>query len=157
MRVVGAGIWGWTGYGGGLIYAGAEVDSALDAWNNGKKNIGIAHAINALGVGMMTVGGGSKISFAILGRLGLSATMLGSSELAVFFLGPAGIFVGMLLALGAGAWLLTHSRNNIQSWLLSTQWRRVPPGENDIPAIYPDARMEKEGYMSLIPKGGAHV
>lgn len=157
MRVVGAGIWGWAGYGGGLVYAGAEVDSALHAWSNGKKDIGIAHAINALGVGMMTVGGGSKISIAILGRLGLSATMLGSSELAAIFLGPAGIFVGMLLALGAGARLLIHSRNNIQSWLLSTQWRRVPPGESDIPAIYPDARMEKEGYMELIPKGDAHV
>ena len=157
MRIVGTVIWGWIGYGGGLIYAGAEVVSALDAWNNGKKDIGIAHAINALGVGMMTVGGGSKISFAILGRLGLSATMLGSSELAVFFLGPAGIFVGMLLALGEGARMLIHSRNNIQTWLLSTQLRQIPSGEDDIPAIYPNERMEKEGYMALTVQEDAHV
>ena len=26
-----------------------------------------------------------------------------------------------------------------------------------IPAIYPDARMEKDGYLALIPKGGVHV
>ncbi|WNN45675.1 MULTISPECIES: hypothetical protein [Winslowiella] len=107
---------------------------------------------------MMTVGGGSRISVALLTSLfGVSRATLAGFQLAAFLLGPAGIFVGMLLALGAGAWLLTHSRNNIQSWLLSTQWRRVPPGENDIPAIYPDALMEKDGYMALNAQGAAHV
>ncbi|MGV3344543.1 hypothetical protein ACGVWS_01925 [Enterobacteriaceae bacterium LUAb1] len=117
----------------------------------------MGHLINSVGVGMMTVGGGSKISIAIPGRFGLSATMLESSELAAFFLGPAGIFVGMLLVLGAGVWLLSHIRNDIQNWLLSMQWRRVPSGESDIPAIYPDARIEKDGYMALNAQGGAHV
>jgi len=107
---------------------------------------------------MMTVGGGSRISVALLTSLfGVSRATLAGSQLAAFLLGPAGIFVGMLLALGAGAWLLIHSRNNIQNWLLSTQWRRVPPGESDIPAIYPDARMEKDGYMALTAQGAAHV
>ena len=72
-------------------------------------------------------------------------------------IGLAGIFVGMLLVLGAGAWLLSHTRNDIQTWLLSTQWRRVPPGESDIPAICPDAQIEKKGYMALTAQGGAHV
>ncbi|MBE3481208.1 hypothetical protein IM295_07745 [Enterobacter cloacae complex sp. P14RS] len=72
-------------------------------------------------------------------------------------IGLAGIFVGMLLVLGAGAWLLSHARNDIQTWLLSTQWRRVPPGESDVPAIWSDAQMEKEGYMALTDQGGAHV
>ena len=107
---------------------------------------------------MMTVGGGSRISVALLTSLfGVSRATLAGSQLAAFLLGAAGIFVGMLLILGAGAWLLSHTRNDIQSWLLSTQWWRVPPDESDIPAIYPDARVEKDGYMSLIPKGGAHV
>ena len=30
-------------------------------------------------------------------------------------IGLAGIFVGMLLVLGAGAWLLSHTRNDIQT------------------------------------------
>ena len=72
-------------------------------------------------------------------------------------IGLAGIFVGMLLVRGAGAWLLSHTRNDIQTWLLSTQWRRVPPGESDVPAIWPDAQMEKDGYMALSAKGGTHV
>ncbi|WP_426816738.1 hypothetical protein ACP3TC_14665 [Winslowiella sp. 2C04] len=107
---------------------------------------------------MMTVGGGSRISVALLTSLfGVSRATLAGSQLAAFLLGAAGILVGMLLALGAGAWLLIHSRNNIQSWPLSTQWRRLPPGESDIPAIYPDARMEKDGYMALNAQGAAHV
>ncbi|HEY3983265.1 hypothetical protein [Cedecea sp.] len=61
------------------------------------------------------------------------------------------------MVLGASAWLLSHTRNNIQNWLLSTQWRRMPPDEGDIPGIYPDARMEKDGYMALNAQGAAHV
>ncbi|HHA1268769.1 TPA: hypothetical protein ACOELV_003930 [Enterobacter bugandensis] len=72
-------------------------------------------------------------------------------------IGLAGIIVGMLLVLGAGAWLLSHSRNDIQTWLLSTQWRQIPPGESDIPAIWPNTQMEKGGYMALNAQGGAHV
>lgn len=157
MKVVGAGIWSWLGYGGGLVYAATEGWNAGIDLNRGKIDTGIAHVINALGVGMMTVGGGSRISVAILTSLFWvsDATLAGS--VAAFFLGPAGIFVGMLLVLGAGAWLLSHTRNDIQNWLLSTQWRRVPPGESDIPAIYPDARMEKDGYMALNAQGAAHV
>ncbi|WNN45657.1 T6SS effector BTH_I2691 family protein [Winslowiella toletana] len=158
MRVVGAGIWGWTGYSGGVIYSGIEFWNGLSDAFEGKVGTGLGHLINSAGVGMMTVGGGSRISVALLTSLfGVSRATLAGSQLAAFLLGPAGIFVGMLLALGAGAWLLIHSRNNIQSWLLSTQWRRVPPGESDIPAIYPDARMEKDGYMALTAQGAAHV
>ncbi|ENT3299446.1 hypothetical protein ACFEY4_004301 [Enterobacter asburiae] len=83
--------------------------------------------------------------------------MAGRSMRTEGIIGLAGIFVGMLLVLGAGAWLLSHTRNDIQTWLLSTQWRRVPPGESDIPAICPDAQIEKKGYMALTAQGGAHV
>ncbi|HGL4531838.1 hypothetical protein [Enterobacter roggenkampii] len=72
-------------------------------------------------------------------------------------IGLVGIFVGMLRVLGAGAWLLSHTRNDIQTWLLSTQWRRIPADESDIPAIWPNAQMEKDGYMALNAQGGAHV
>lgn len=140
-----------------MVYTLTEVLDGRKALANGKTGIGIAHLINALGVGMMTVGGGSEISVAILARFGLSATILESSELAAFFLGPAGIFFGMLLVVGAGAWLLSQTRNDIQTWLLSTQWRRVPPGESDIQPIYPNAQMEKEGYLALSAQGGTHV
>lgn len=156
MKVVGAGFWGLLGYGGGLVYAATEGWNAGIDLNSGKIDTGIAHLINALGVGMMTVGGGSRITIALISLFGVSdATLAGS--VAAFFLGPAGIFVGMLLVLGAGAWLLSHTRNDIQNWLLSMQWRRVPPGESDIPAIYPNARMEKDGYMALNAQGAAHV
>lgn len=156
MTVISSPLWGMVGYGGGLVYAGVEVGSGWEAWNNGKTDIGIAHLINALGVGMMTVGGGSRITIALISFFGVSDVTLAGS-VAAFFLGPAGIFVGMLLVLGAGTWLLSHTRNDIQNWLLSTQWRRVPPGESDIPVIYPDARMEKDGYMALNARGAAHV
>ena len=157
MAVVGAGIWGLFGFGGGLVYTMIEgLNGGVDLYR-GKMGEGIAHLINALGVGMMTVGGGSEISVALLGLAGVSATFIEESTVLAFFLGPAGIFVGMILVLGAGAWLLSHTRNDIQTWLLSTQWRRVPPGESDVPAIWSDAQMEKEGYMALTDQGGAHV
>jgi hypothetical protein len=35
--------------------------------------------------------------------------------------------------------------------------RRIPPDEEDIPAIYPNERMEKDGYMALNPQRGTHV
>lgn len=157
MKVVGAKVWGLLGFGGGMVYTLTEVLSGREALENGKAGIGIAHLINALGVGMMTVGGGSEIVVAILQFFGVSEAILAGSELVAFFLGPAGIFVGMLLVLGAGAWLLSQTRNDIQTWLLSTQWRRVPPGESDIPAIWPNAYMEKEGYIALTAQRGAHV
>ena len=156
MKVVGAGVWSWSGYGGGLTYAGVEVFDGVVGIKEGNYSIGIAHLINSLGVGMMTVGGGSRITIVFLSILGVSDAFLAGS-VATFFLGPAGIFVGMLLVLGAGAWLLSRTRNNIQTWLLRTQWRRVPPGENDIPPVWPDAQMEKEGYMALTAQEGAHV
>ncbi len=157
MRVVGGGVWGWLGYGGGLVYAATESWNGYVDYRQENKGIGIAHLINAIGVGMMTVGGGSRISVAFISILGVSEATLAGSELAAFFLGPAGMFVGMLLILGAGAWLLSHTRNGIQTWLLSTQWRLVPPGESDISVIYPNARMEKEGYMALTVQEGTHV
>lgn len=156
MKVVGAEIWRLFGLGGGLVYAGVEVFNGVAGIKEGNYSVGIAHLINALGVGMMAVGGGSDITVAIISLFGVSdATLAGS--VAAFFLGPAGIFIGMLLVLGAGAWLLSHSRNDIQTWLLSTQWRQIPPGESDIPAIWPNAQMEKGGYMALNAQGGTHV
>lgn len=157
MKVVGAGIWSWLGYGGGLTYTFVEFWNGLSDALDGRLGIGLGHLINSVGVGMMTVGGGSRITIALISFFGVSQATLAGSELAAFLLGPAGIFVGMLLVLGAGAWLLSQARNDIQNWLLSTQWRRVPPGESDIPAIYPDARMEKDGYMALNAQGAAHV
>lgn len=157
MKIVGSDFWGVLGYGGGLVYSAIEFGNGWSDISNGKTDIGIAHVINSLSVAMMTVGSGSQISVAIVSFFGVSKATLAGSELAMFFLGPAGIFVGMLLALGAGAWLLSHTRNDIQTWLLRTQWRRVPPGEDNVPAIYPDDRMEKGGYMALTAQGGAHV
>lgn len=157
MKVVGSRFFSWLGFFGGVVYAGAEFLSGGVDLYSGKVEVGIAHLINALGVGMMTVGGGSRISIALLSSFGVSQATLAGSELAVFFLGPAGIFVGMLLVLGAGAWLLSRTRNDIQIWLLRMQWRQIPPGEDDIPAIWPDESMEREGYMVLTVKEDAHV
>jgi len=157
MRVAASGLWGGLGYGGGAVYSAIEfVHGILNVFSQ-KPSIGIAHIINSLGVGMMTVGSGSQISIKFLLRFGVARLTLEGSELAAFFLGPAGIFVGMLLVLGAGAWLLSHTRNDIQTWLLSTQWRRVPSGEEDVPSISPNGLKEKEGYMALIAQGGSHV
>ncbi|MFK3663511.1 T6SS effector BTH_I2691 family protein [Scandinavium sp. NPDC088450] len=157
MKVVGAGFWGGLGYGGGVVYTAVEFWNGLSDALDGKVGVGLGHLINSVGIGMMTVGGGSRITITLISLLGVSKATLAGSELAAFFLGPAGIFVGMLLVLGAGAWLLSHTRNEIQKWLLRTQWRRIPEGEDDIPFIYPNDRMEKDGYMALNAQGATHV
>lgn len=157
FRVVGAKIWQGAGYVGGMLYVLTEgINGFINIKKQGNRDIGLAHLINSLGVAMMTAGGGNAITVKILLRFGVSISFIEGSALAAFFLGPMGIFVGMLLVLGASAWLLSQTRNDIQKWLLSMQWRLIPAGETDIPEMYPDGEMEQEAYRVIEGKGKKH-
>ena len=149
LRVARLGGWDGLGYIGGIIYTGVEFYEGLIDIKNHKNDIGMAHLINALGVGWVTVGTGRVITVRLLITFGMSELFVESSALVAFFLGPLGILIGALLVLGAGAWLLGHTRNDIQNWILSTQWRRIPDGEENIPEMYPDSRLEQKAYQAL--------
>jgi len=146
-------IWNIAGYFGGWVYAAQEYIGGFHDLNEGKKDIGIAHLINGAGVGLLTAAGGKEITIAlprkIFAYLGLSEAALDESALVTFILGPWGILIGALVVLASGAYLLSQTRNKVQDWLIGTEWRRIPEGEEDIPVIWYNARMEQESYSKL--------
>lgn len=155
LKFVSASAWGWIGYGAGMIYAMLEFyEGAVDI-NNRQFDTGIAHLISGLGVALMTAAGGKAITVQLLLWAGFSEMALGGSALLTFILGPAGLLIGALLILGSGAWLISQTRNPVQDWLLSMKWRRIPEGENNIPAVYSE-KHELEAYQAL-SKEEAHV
>lgn len=146
-------IWDMFGYGGGMVYALQEVLEGRHDLKEDKDAIGIAHLINGAGVGLLTAAGGKEITLAIprkiLAYYGLSEAAVDESALVTFILGPWGILIGALVVLASGAYLLSQTRNKVQDWLIGTEWRRIPEGEEDIPAIWYNARMEQESYSKL--------
>ncbi|HDJ1438505.1 TPA: hypothetical protein PPN70_000912 [Serratia rubidaea] len=153
LKLTRSNFWPGLGYVGGGVYTFIEISAGWSDINSNRFDTGIAHLINGLGIGMMTVGAGSNISWRIFSFIGLSEATLAGSRLVTFFLGPQGIIIGMLLVLGTGAWLLSRTRNDVQNWLLSMQWRQIPPDEADIPMIYPNGRLEQNAYLALTGKG----
>ncbi|TDB61281.1 T6SS effector BTH_I2691 family protein [Photorhabdus khanii] len=70
-------------------------------------------------------------------------------------LGPLGMFVALVLYFGANIYLAMKKKNEIQKWLASCLWRKIPAGEEDIPAIWPDSRMEVDAFNKLMTAEGA--
>ncbi|MBS9426315.1 T6SS effector BTH_I2691 family protein [Photorhabdus caribbeanensis] len=68
-------------------------------------------------------------------------------------LGPLGLFVALLLYLGANIYLAMKKKNEIQKWLAACLWRKIPAGEEDIPSIWPDSRMEMDAFNKLMTAG----
>ncbi len=144
--------WPWwerLGFLGGLVFTGVEFTDGIIKISDGKTDIGIAHLVNSLGVGLMTLATGKSIILPLLTYLGLSSASVAEGSLFALILGPWGIFVGVLLILGANAWLVSQTRNEIQEWLASTLWRRIPDGDSTIPTQYQNSQMEQDAFKAL--------
>lgn len=149
--------WPWwerIGFLGGIIFTGVEFTAGMVDILDGKRDLGIAHIANALGVGLMTLATGKSIIIPLLISMGLSSASVAEGSLIAMILGPWGILVGVLLILGATAWLVSQTRNEIQEWLASTLWQRLPEGESAIPEQFRNSLMEKEAFIAL-SKGNA--
>ncbi|NHB94660.1 hypothetical protein C5469_22035, partial [Photorhabdus cinerea] len=70
-------------------------------------------------------------------------------------LGPVGIVITLLFYFGANIYLEMKKKNEIQKWLMACLWRKIPAGEEDIPAIWPDSRMEMDAFNKLMTSAEA--
>lgn len=140
--------------GGGAVFTFVEAYEGVTDIIADKKDVGLAHLANGLGVGLMTLATGKSIIEPLLISMGLSSASVAEGSLFALIFGPWGILVGVLLILAANAWLVSQTRNEIQEWLASTLWRRIPDGESAIPVQFRNSLMEKEAFNAL-SKGNA--
>lgn len=89
--------------------------------------------------GMMVASFGSSI-----GGLLLSGIITG------LVLGPLGIAWALVLVFGCAIYMALKGDNDIQKWLKSCLWRKVPEGLYGVPAIYPTGIMEMEAFNDAI-------
>ncbi|MEG6444997.1 hypothetical protein [Enterobacter roggenkampii] len=89
--------------------------------------------------GMMVASFGSSI-----GGLLLSGMITG------LVLGPLGIAWALVLVFGCAIYMALKGDNDIQKWLKSCVWRKVPEGLYGVPTIYPTGIMEMEAFNDAI-------
>ncbi|MEK9496351.1 hypothetical protein V2H77_07820, partial [Photorhabdus sp. P32] len=70
-------------------------------------------------------------------------------------LGPVGIVITLLFYFGANIYLAMKKKDDIQKWLMACLWRKIPAGEEDIPVIWPDSRMEMDAFNKLMTSAEA--
>ncbi|OWO78847.1 hypothetical protein B5C26_22965 [Photorhabdus luminescens] len=101
------------------------------------------HAIDDIRKGNL----GSGIAYLISAISGL--------VLIIFSLGPVGIVITLLFYFGANIYLAMKKKDEIQKWLMACLWRKIPAGEEDIPVIWPDSRMEMNAFNKLMTSAEA--
>ncbi|KOY60056.1 hypothetical protein AM629_21525, partial [Photorhabdus heterorhabditis] len=101
------------------------------------------HAIDDIRKGNV----GSGIAYLISAISGL--------VLIIFSLGPVGIVITLLFFFGANIYLEMKKKNEIQKWLMACLWRKIPAGEEDVPVIWPDSRMEMDAFNKLMTSAEA--
>lgn len=70
-------------------------------------------------------------------------------------LGPAGIAIATLFVFGSAVYIAMQSRDDIQKWLAACWWRTIPAGEDDIPDIWLNSRIEMEQLNEVLGQGEA--
>ncbi|MBE3177899.1 hypothetical protein INF83_09250 [Enterobacter cloacae complex sp. P3B] len=89
--------------------------------------------------GMMIASFGSAIGGALL-----------SGIITGLVLGPLGIAWALVLVFGCAIYMALKGVNDIQKWLKSCLWRKVPEGLYGAPAIYPTGIMEMDAFNDAI-------
>ncbi|MEK9495202.1 hypothetical protein V2H77_01765, partial [Photorhabdus sp. P32] len=83
----------------------------------------------------------------------ISGGLLFVAAIKLITLGPWGIILALVFFFGANIYLAMKKKNEIQKWLAACLWRKIPAGEGDIPAIWPDSRMEMDAFNKLMTAG----
>lgn len=68
-------------------------------------------------------------------------------------LSPAWIVAAVILMLGAAIYLTLNIKTDIQLWLISCLWRKIPLDESAIPAIWPTGSIEIEAFSKALQSG----
>ncbi|EPK7282848.1 T6SS effector BTH_I2691 family protein [Citrobacter farmeri] len=111
----------------GVIYDGIN---AYEEFKKGHIDIGIAYIFSAAGGLILT----AAVIFSIV-------------------LSPFWIVVAVALMLGSAIYLALNIKNDIQLWLMSCLWRKIPVGEKTIPDIWPTSRIEMEQLGNALQSG----
>ncbi|MBS9439863.1 hypothetical protein EAE91_22745 [Photorhabdus noenieputensis] len=98
----------------------------------GNMDLGIAYLVSAISGGFLFV-----------------------AAIKLITLGPWGIILALVFFFGANIYLEMKKKNEIQKWLVACLWRKIPAGEKDISAIWPDSRMELDAFNKLMTSAEA--
>ncbi|QGU89190.1 hypothetical protein [Erwinia sorbitola] len=66
---------------------------------------------------------------------------------------PVLIIIAVVLMLGSALYLALNIKNDIQLWLMSCLWRKIPPGDGAIPEIWPTSAIELEELSTALESG----
>jgi hypothetical protein len=120
----------WFGGGAGIIGVVFDAVNALsEAWK-GYYDTAIAYGLSAFGGGILTYG----VLFSVV-------------------LSPAWIIIAVFLMLGAAIYLSLNIKNDIQLWLMSCLWRKIPPGDSAVPEIWPTSAIEIDAFGKALASG----
>lgn len=117
---------GWVAVGWDIIHAGME-------FYNGNTSLGIGYTISAVSGGALTA----------------------AATLSFVTLGPAAIAIATLFVFGSAVYIAMKGRDDIQKWLAACWWRTIPAGEDDIPDIWLNGRIELEQLNDALGQGEA--
>jgi hypothetical protein len=63
------------------------------------------------------------------------------------------IVIAIALMLGAAIYLAFNIKNDIQLWLMSCLWRKIPPGDSAVPEIWPTSAIEIDAFGKALASG----
>ncbi|MFD0707514.1 T6SS effector BTH_I2691 family protein [Photorhabdus akhurstii] len=111
----------------GIVGVAWDLYHVWDELGKGNVDLGIAYSVSAIGGGLLFV-----------------------AAIDLVTLGPLGIIFALMLFFGANIYLEMKKKNEVQKWLMACLWRKIPAGEEDIPFIWPDSRMEMIAFNKLM-------
>jgi len=87
---------------------------------------------------------------AIAGAISSVSGLFMSGLITSFVLGPVGIAWGIIFIFGSAIYMSLKGDNDLQKWLKSCLWRKVPQGLYSLPEVYPTQAMEIAAFNEAI-------
>ncbi|WP_175558139.1 hypothetical protein [Nissabacter archeti] len=116
----------WLGGAAGIVGVIFDFYHFVSEANNKNAGLAIAYLSSAVGGGILT--------YAVLFNVVLS---------------PSWIIIAVTLMIGAALYLSLNIKNDIQLWLMSCLWRKIPADEKRIPPVLPRETEIKELEKAL--------
>lgn len=120
----------WLGGAAGIVGAAFDFYSFVTEANKGHVDIAVAYLCSSLGGGILAV-----------------AVILNVT------LAPVWIVIAVVLFFGSAIYLALNIKNDVQLWLMSCLWRKIPTDEKEIPPIWPTSSMEMAEFNKALTSG----
>ena len=112
----------------GFVNVAWDFSHSYDEAKKGNRGLVFAYSISGVAGGVLTA----------------------SSVFPALALGPVGIAIVMSLILGSAIYLAMKDNDDVQRWLSTVWWRKIPEGESNVPEIWPTMEMEMAALDKLI-------